>query len=142
MHGEHFLITKSEIIIYEQIMMFFSQISILLLCLKDSSPKPKFDDFKSDDEFLSASEHTLQDSQSSSYKSASDCENLYSSWWDHEKDDVKEDVAKEKMVLAVGLPQLPLPESVLKPSPEAPPGKIVREVVETTHLKVNLFPNI
>lgn len=40
------------------------------------------------------------------------------------------------MVLAVGLPQLPLPKTVLKPSPEVPPGKIVHEVIETTHLKV------
>lgn len=39
-------------------------------------------------------------------------------------------------MLAVGLPDLPPPKSVLKPSPEAPPGKIVHEVIETTHFKV------
>lgn len=41
------------------------------------------------------------------------------------------------MVLAVGLPELPAAKSVLKPSPEVPPGKIVREVTETTHIKVH-----
>lgn len=40
------------------------------------------------------------------------------------------------MVLAVGLPELPPADTVLKPSPEVPPGKIVREVTETTHIKV------
>lgn len=40
------------------------------------------------------------------------------------------------MVLAVGLPELPAAEDVLKSSPDVPPGKIVREVTETTHLKV------
>lgn len=41
------------------------------------------------------------------------------------------------MVLAVGLPQLPQPDDVLKPSPEIPPNsKIVHEVTETTHIKV------
>lgn len=40
------------------------------------------------------------------------------------------------MVLAVGCPDLPAAKSVLKPSPEVPPGKIVHEVIETTHLKV------
>lgn len=40
------------------------------------------------------------------------------------------------MVLGVGLPDLPSAKAVLKPSPDVPPGKIVREVTETTHLKV------
>lgn len=40
------------------------------------------------------------------------------------------------MVLAVGLPELPPAKAVLKPSPEVPPGKIVHEVTETTHIKV------
>lgn len=39
-------------------------------------------------------------------------------------------------MLAVGLPELPPADAVLKSSPEVPPGKIVREVTETTHLKV------
>lgn len=46
------------------------------------------------------------------------------------------DISKEKMILAVGLPELPLAKEVLKPSPEVPPGKVVREVTETTHIKV------
>lgn len=47
-----------------------------------------------------------------------------------------DDIAKEKMVLAVGLPDLPLAKTVLKPSPDVPRGKIAREVTETTHIKV------
>lgn len=86
---------------------------------------------------MTASECTLPHSRSSSYNTASECENIYSPWWEHGKDDIKENIAKEKMVLAVGLPQLPPAENVLKPSPEVPPGKIVREVIETTHLKVS-----
>lgn len=39
-------------------------------------------------------------------------------------------------MLAVGKPELPPVKEVLKPSPEVPPGKIVHEVTETTHLKV------
>lgn len=46
------------------------------------------------------------------------------------------------MVLAVGLPELPQPETVLKPSPEVPPGKIVHEVIETTHIKVQHSHNL
>lgn len=40
------------------------------------------------------------------------------------------------MVLGVGIPELPPPSAVLKTSPEVPPGKVVREVTETTHIKV------
>lgn len=40
------------------------------------------------------------------------------------------------MVLAVGCPQLPPPSEVLHPSPAVPPGKIVHEVIETTHIRV------
>ncbi|CAG9824337.1 unnamed protein product [Phaedon cochleariae] len=100
------------------------------------SEKSKTDDLKSDDEFLTASECTLQHSRSSSYNTASECEHRYSPWWDYGKDDSHKDISKEKMVLAVGLPELPLAKEVLKPSPEVPPGKIVREVTETTHIKV------
>ncbi|CAH0547516.1 unnamed protein product [Brassicogethes aeneus] len=96
----------------------------------------KSEDIKSDDEFNTASDCTLQHSRSSSYNTASECDQQYAPWWEHGKDDVDENVSKEKMVLAVGLPQLPLAKTVLKPSPEAPPGKIVHEVIETTHLKV------
>lgn len=46
------------------------------------------------------------------------------------------------MVLAVGLPELPPADSVLKSSPVVPPGKIVREVIETTHLKVQHSYNL
>ncbi|XP_017781311.1 PREDICTED: SEC14 domain and spectrin repeat-containing protein 1-B [Nicrophorus vespilloides] len=94
------------------------------------------EDGKSDDEFLTASDCTLQHSRSSSYNTASDCEHLYAPWWDYGKDDCRDDLAKEKMVLAVGLPELPIASSVLRPSPEVPPGKIAREVTETTHIKV------
>ncbi|XP_031348623.1 titin isoform X3 [Photinus pyralis] len=94
------------------------------------------EDLKSDDEFLTASECTFPHSRSSSYNTASECENRYSPWWDYDKKDCKENVSKEKLVLGVGLPELPSAKSVLKPSPEVPPGKIVREVTETTHLKV------
>ncbi|KAF5297174.1 hypothetical protein FQA39_LY12189 [Lamprigera yunnana] len=96
----------------------------------------KSEDFKSDDEFLTASECTLPHSRSSSYNTASECENMYSPWWECDKRNGKENVVREKMVLGVGLPELPPVNSVLKPSPEVPPGKIVREVTETTHLKV------
>lgn len=94
------------------------------------------EDLKSDDEFLTASECTLQHSRSSSYNTASECEHRYSPWWEFDKNDVNENISKEKMVLAVGLPELPPVKSVLKPSPEVPPGKIVHEVTETTHIKV------
>ncbi|CAG9864550.1 unnamed protein product [Phyllotreta striolata] len=98
---------------------------------------PKREDLKSDEEFLTASESTLQHSRSSSYNTASECEHLvHSPWWEHSKDDLHKDLNKQKMVLAVGLPDLPPPKEVLKPSPEVPPGKVVREVIETTHLKV------
>ncbi|RZC40718.1 hypothetical protein BDFB_002334, partial [Asbolus verrucosus] len=105
----------------------------------DASPNPepkppKAEDLKSDDEFLTASECTLQHSRSSSYNTASECEHRYSPWWEFDKG--ADDASKEKMVLAVGLPELPPAKSVLKPSPEAPPGKIVHEVTETTHIKV------
>lgn len=45
-------------------------------------------------------------------------------------------------MLAVGLPELPPADAVLKSSPEVPPGKIVREVTETTHLKVQHSYNL
>lgn len=96
----------------------------------------KAEDLKSDEEFLTASECTLQHSRSSSYNTASECEHRYSPWWEYGKDDVRENISKEKMVLAVGCPELPLAKDVLKPSPEVPPGKIVHEVTETTHIKV------
>ncbi|KAJ8922121.1 hypothetical protein NQ315_004055, partial [Exocentrus adspersus] len=96
----------------------------------------KAEDLRSDEEFLTASDSTLQHSRSSSYNTASECEHRYSPWWDHGKDDVRENISKEKMVLAVGCPELPLASEVLKPSPEVPPGKIVHEVTETTHIKV------
>ncbi|GJQ70962.1 hypothetical protein Trydic_g878 [Trypoxylus dichotomus] len=96
----------------------------------------KVDDPKSDEEFQTASEGTLQHSRSSSYNTASECERTYSPWWEYGKNDMHEDISKEKMVLAVGKPELPPATSVLKPSPEVPPGKIVHEVTETTHLKV------
>lgn len=105
-------------------------------------PKSKPDDSKSDEEFLTASECTMHHSRSSSYNSATEGDHLYAPWWEHGKDDFREDIAKEKMVLAVGLPQLPPANSVLKPSPEVPPGKIVKEVTETTHLKVCLVQYI
>ncbi|XP_065160451.1 titin-like isoform X4 [Atheta coriaria] len=93
------------------------------------------DDGKSDEEFLTASDCTLHHSRSSSYNTASDSEHL-SQWWEYGKDDMHDDIAKEKMVLAVGLPDLPLAKTVLKPSPDVPRGKIAREVTETTHIKV------
>ena len=105
--------------------------TILYFQHKPSKP----DDFKSDDEFLTASECTLQHSRSSSYNTASECEHRYSPWWEYDKS-INEDISKEKMVLAVGLPELPPAKAVLKPSPEVPPGKIVHEVTETTHIKV------
>lgn len=98
--------------------------------------KLKPEDLKSDDEFLTASECTLQHSRSSSYNTASECEARFSPWWEFDKNNLQEEISKEKMVLAVGLPELPPAKSVLKPSPEVPPGKIVHEVIETTHLKV------
>ncbi|KAF5301257.1 hypothetical protein FQR65_LT00957 [Abscondita terminalis] len=96
----------------------------------------KTEDLKSDEEFLTASECTLPHSRSSSYNTASECEHRYSPWWEYDKKDNRENLSKEKMVLGVGLPELPPPKSVLKPTPEVPPGKILREVTETTHLKV------
>lgn len=96
----------------------------------------KADEAKSDEEFQTASECTLQHSRSSSYNTASECEHVYAPWWEYGKEDMHEDISKEKMVLAVGKPELPPAKSVLKPSPEVPPGKIVHEVTETTHLKV------
>lgn len=39
-------------------------------------------------------------------------------------------------MISVGIPELPDPKNVLKPSPDVPAGKIVHEVTETTHLKV------
>ncbi|CAG9840248.1 unnamed protein product [Diabrotica balteata] len=104
--------------------------------MKSMNKPPKLEDLKSDEEFLTASDTTLQHSRSSSYNTASECEHRYSPWWEHGKEDIGKDIAKEKMVLAVGLPELPLAKEVLKPSPEVPPGKVVREVTETTHLKV------
>lgn len=116
---------------------------------------------RSDEEFLTASDTTLQHSRSSSYNTASECEQHYASWWQHGKDDMKENISKEKMVLAVGCPpegQLPPSREVLvtyfisfhsetisffkvlKPSPHVPPGKIAREVTETTHIKVQQQP--
>ncbi|XP_048520362.1 SEC14 domain and spectrin repeat-containing protein 1-B-like [Dendroctonus ponderosae] len=103
------------------------------------------DQLRSDEEFLTASDTTLQHSRSSSYNTASECEQHFSSWWQHGKDDMRENVSKEKMVLAVGCPpegELPLSKEVLKPSPEVPPGKIVREVTETTHIKVQQRHNL
>lgn len=55
---------------------------------------------------------------------------------------MNEKLAKEKLVLAVGIPELPPADEVLKSSPEVPPGKIVREVTETTHLKVQHSYNL
>ncbi|KAK9882438.1 hypothetical protein WA026_021469 [Henosepilachna vigintioctopunctata] len=96
----------------------------------------RLDDLRSDDEFQTASECTLRHSpRSSVYDSASECEARYSPWWDYDKK-IDEDVSKEKMVLAVGCPQLPAPEEVLKESPLVPAGKIVHEVIETTHIRV------
>ncbi|CAH1976523.1 unnamed protein product [Acanthoscelides obtectus] len=101
-----------------------------------TEPKPqKPEDLKSDEEFVTASESTLQHSRSSSYNTASECEQHHAPWWEHGKE-CPPHLAKQKMVLGVGLPDLPPPEEVLKPSPEPPPGKIAREVVETTHIKV------
>lgn len=97
---------------------------------------------KSDDEFLTASECTIHHSRSSSYNSANEAIDALSPWWEYGKDDTKENIAKEKMVLAVGLPELPEVDSVLKPSPEVPPGKIVHEVTETTHIKVQHSHNL
>ncbi|KAL1501727.1 hypothetical protein ABEB36_007003 [Hypothenemus hampei] len=104
---------------------------------------PKFqktdDQLRSDEEFLTASDSTLQHSRSSSYNTASECEQHFGPWWQHGSDDKRENIEKEKMVLAVGCPpdgKLPLVKEVLKPSPEVPPGKIAREVTETTHFKV------
>lgn len=102
---------------------------------KKSTTPSRFDDVKSDDEFLTASECTVQ-SRSSSFHTTSECGAL-SPWWELDRSvSPREDLHKEKMVIAVGLPELPNPKSVLKPSPEVPPGKIVHEVTETTHLKV------
>lgn len=105
------------------------------------SPK-RPEDLKSDEEFQTASDGTLQHSRSSSYNTASECEHRYSPWWEFDKNKVNEKLAKEKLVLAVGLPELPPADSVLKSSPEVPPGKIVREVTETTHLKVQHSYNL
>ncbi|KAF7280803.1 hypothetical protein GWI33_005466 [Rhynchophorus ferrugineus] len=105
----------------------------------DKSPRQD-DSLRSDEEFHTASDTTLQHSRSSSYNTASECEQHFSPWWQYGKDDMRENIAKEKMVLAVGCPpegQLPPVDEVLKPSPDVPPGKIVREVTETTHFKVH-----
>ncbi|KAK4877376.1 hypothetical protein RN001_009882 [Aquatica leii] len=96
----------------------------------------KNEDLKSDEEFLTASECTLPHSRSSSYNTASECEQRYSPWWDYDRRDARENISKEKLVLGVGLPELPPAKLILKPTPEVPPGKIMREVTETTHLKV------
>lgn len=85
---------------------------------------------------MTASDCTLQHSRSSSYNTASECENRYSPWWEYDKKDLDEHVSKEKMVLGVGMPELPPYKSVYKCTSDIPPGKIVREVTETTHLKV------
>ncbi|XP_044767051.1 titin isoform X2 [Coccinella septempunctata] len=95
----------------------------------------RVEDLKSDDEFHTASECTLRHSRSSTYDSASECEARYSPWWEYDRN-MNKDISKEKMVLAVGCPQLPPPAEVLKPSPVVPPGKIVHEVIETTHIRV------
>lgn len=97
---------------------------------------------KSDEEFLTASDGTLQHSRSSSYNTASECEHRYSPWWEFDKGKTNEKYAKEKLVLAVGLPELPPADDVLKSSPEVPPGKIVKEVTETTHIKVQHSYNL
>lgn len=89
-----------------------------------------------DDDFVTASECTYTQSRSSSFNTISECEK-YSPWWEFDKSDINEDISKEKMVLAVGCPELPLAKSVLKPSITPPPGKIVHEVTETTHIKVH-----
>ncbi|XP_050302710.1 titin-like isoform X2 [Anthonomus grandis grandis] len=105
---------------------------------EDSSMDRSQQSEKSDEEFLTASDTTLQHSRSSSYNTASENEHSFHSWWKQEGE-LKADIAKEKMVLAVGCPpegQLPPPQEVLKSSPEVPPGKIAREVIETTHIKV------
>lgn len=90
-----------------------------------------------DDDFVTASECTYTQSRSSSFNTVSECEK-YSPWWEFDKatDSINEDISKEKMVLAVGCPELPSAKSVLKTSITPPPGKIVHEVTETTHLKV------
>lgn len=110
----------------------------------DGRSRSRTDDLKSDDEFLTASECTIHHSRSSSYNSANEIIDSYSQWWDYGKeDDCDNNVSKEKMVLAVGLPQLPQPDDVLKPSPEIPPNsKIVHEVTETTHIKVKHVHNM
>ncbi|XP_066257903.1 SEC14 domain and spectrin repeat-containing protein 1-B [Euwallacea similis] len=103
------------------------------------------DQLRSDEEFLTASDTTLQHSRSSSYNTASECEQHFASWWQHGKDDMRENTEKEKMVLAVGCPpggELPPSKEVLKSSPAVPPGKIVREVTETTHFKVQQQHNL
>lgn len=102
----------------------------------------RLEELKSDEEFQTASDCTLQHSRSSSYNTASECEHRYSPWWEFDKTKVNEKLAKEKLVLAVGLPELPPADDVLKSSPEVPPGKIVREVTETTHLKVQHSYNL
>lgn len=100
------------------------------------------EELKSDEEFQTASDCTLQHSRSSSYNTASECEHRFSPWWEFDKNKVNEKLAKEKLVLAVGLPELPPADDVLTSSPEVPPGKIVREVTETTHLKVQHSYNL
>lgn len=103
------------------------------------------DQLRSDEEFLTASDTTLQHSRSSSYNTASECEQHFAPWWQYGKDDMREHIAKEKMVLAVGCPpegELPPVKEVLKPSPDVPPGKIAREVTETTHIKVHQQHNL
>lgn len=123
-------------------MRMYDSICIYHLKFQSSPNLKRPEELKSDEEFQTASDGTLQHSRSSSYNTASECEHRYSPWWEFDKGKVNERLAKEKMVLAVGLPELPPADAVLKSSPEVPPGKIVREVTETTHIKVQHSYNL
>lgn len=100
-----------------------------------SKPSKTYYEDDGEEEFVTASECTYPQSRSSSFNTTSEGGH-FSPWWEFDQKEPAEDVSKEKMVLAVGCPDLPLPRTVLKPSPEAPPGMVVHEVTETTHLKV------
>ncbi|GJQ70963.1 hypothetical protein Trydic_g879 [Trypoxylus dichotomus] len=93
------------------------------------SKPPKPEEIKSDEEFQTASDCTLQHSRSSSYNTASECEHIYSHWWEYNIDEPYASNSKEKLTLPPNKSEtLPI-KSVLKSSPQASSaGKVTHDV--------------
>lgn len=93
---------------------------------------------KSDEEFYTASDCTLQHSRSSSYNTASECEHIYAHWWEYNIDEPNTSNSKEKILVPVNKSES-LPHKVtIKSPPEAAAGSsTVRSKVYLSDLNSN-----